>query len=51
MSYDVGGLGLAGDKSGKRKRYMYVGITVDGILGRPGVSTIAFVESGGYHPR
>ena len=28
MSYDVGGLGLAGDKSGKRKRYMYVGIAV-----------------------
>jgi len=28
MSYDVGGLGLAGEKSGKRKRYMYVGIAV-----------------------
>jgi glucose uptake protein GlcU len=29
MSYDVGGLGLAGDKkSGKRKMYMYVGIVV-----------------------
>jgi len=28
MSYDVGGLGLAGDKSGKRKTYMYVGIAV-----------------------
>ena len=28
MSYDVGGLGLAGDKSGKRKMYMYVGIAV-----------------------
>ncbi len=28
MSYDVGGLGLAGDKSGKRKMYMYVGVAV-----------------------
>ena len=28
MSYDVGGLGLAGDKPGKRKMYMYVGIAV-----------------------
>ncbi len=28
MSYDVGGLGLAGDKSGKRKMYMYVGIAI-----------------------
>jgi flagellar basal body-associated protein FliL len=26
MSYDVGGLGLAGEKSGKRKRYLYIGI-------------------------
>jgi len=28
MSYDVGGLGLAGEKSGKRKRYMYIGIAI-----------------------
>ena len=28
MSYDVGGLGLAGEKSGKRKRYLYIGIAV-----------------------
>jgi hypothetical protein len=28
MSYDVGGLGLAGDKPGKRKTYMYVGVAV-----------------------
>ena len=32
MSYDVGGLGLAGEKSGKRKRYLYIGIAVVVII-------------------
>ena len=32
MSYDVGGLGLAGEKSGKRKRYLYIGIAIALII-------------------
>lgn len=44
MSYDVGGLGLAGDKSGKKKMYMYVGIAVIAIV------VIALVVKFAFYP-